>query len=41
MCEVAEQGGNYQEMQRSMFVRRNPYEYEQDSTDVPVSFDLA
>lgn len=41
MCEVAEQGGNYREMQRSMYVRRNPYEYEQDSTDVPVSFDLA
>ena len=41
MCVVAEQGGDVREMQRSMFNRRNPYEYEQDTTDIPVSFDLA
>lgn len=41
MCVVEEQGGDIREMQRSMYVRRNPYEYEQDTADVPVSFDLA
>lgn len=41
MCVVEEQGGDIREMQRSMFVRRNPYEYEQDTADEPVSFDLA
>lgn len=41
MCVVEEQGGDIREMQRSMYVRRNPYEYEQDTTDIPVSFDLA
>lgn len=41
MCVVEEQGGDIREMQRSMYVRRNPYDYEQDTTDIPVSFDLA
>lgn len=41
MCVVEEQGGDYRQMQREMFKRENPYTYEQDTTDIPVSFDLA
>lgn len=41
MCEVEEQGGDIREMQRTAFIQRNPYEYEQDTTEIPVGFDLA
>lgn len=41
MCEMEEQGGDIHEMQRTAFNRRDPYEYEQDTTEIPVGFDLA
>lgn len=41
MCVVEEQGGNFQEMQRSMYVRRDPYVYEEETTDIPTSFELS
>lgn len=41
MCVSEEQGGDHKRMAREMFNRRDPYEYEQNTTDVPVSFDLA
>jgi hypothetical protein len=28
-------------MQRDMFKRENPYTYEQDTTDIPLSFELS
>lgn len=41
MCVAEEQGGDIKEMQRSMFVRRDPYEYEEETTDIPLSFELS
>jgi hypothetical protein len=41
MCVVEEQGGDYKAMQRNMFNRENPYTYEQDTADIPVSFELS
>lgn len=39
MCVAEEQGTDIREMQRSMFVRKDPYEYE-DTTDIPSSFEM-
>lgn len=39
MCVADEQGTDIRDMQRNMFDRRDPYDYE-DSTDIPVGFEL-
>jgi hypothetical protein len=39
MCVADEQGTDIRDMERSMFDRRDPYDYE-DSTDIPVGFEL-
>lgn len=41
MCVVAEQGGNVAEMERSLFTRRNPYTYDEETADIPTSFELS
>lgn len=41
MCVVEEQGGDIQEMQRTMYVRRDPYLYDEDTADIPLSFELS
>ncbi len=41
MCVLEEQGGDVREMERSSFIRRNPYTYDTETTDIPVGFDLA
>lgn len=41
MCAVEEQGGDHRQMERNLYRRENPYTYQAESTDVPVSFDLA
>lgn len=41
MCVAEEQGGDIKEMQRTMYVRRDPYEYEEETTDIPLSFELS
>jgi len=41
MCVVEEQGGDISEMQRTMYVRRDPYLYEEETTDIPLSFELS
>jgi len=39
MCVADEQGTDIREMERSMFDRHDPYDYE-DTTDIPVGFEL-
>jgi hypothetical protein len=39
MCVADEQGTDIRDMERSMFDRRDPYDYE-DTTDIPVGFEL-
>jgi hypothetical protein len=41
MCVVEEQGGDIKEMQRTMYERRDPYLYEEESTEVLTSFELS
>lgn len=41
MCVVEEQGGDIKEMQRTMYARENPYAYEEETTDIPLSFELS
>ena len=40
MCVVEEQGGDIREMQRSMYTRQDPYEYAEETTDIPPSFEI-
>lgn len=40
MCVAKEQGGDIREMQRTMYVRQNPYTYDEETTDIPVSFEM-
>lgn len=41
MCVVEEQGGDIKSMQRDMYVKRDPYLYDEDTTDIPPSFELS
>lgn len=41
MCVVEEQGGDIKTMQRTMYVRHDPYEYEEETADIPSSFELS
>lgn len=42
MCVAEDQGGDIREMQRSMYVRENPYTYDEEhpTADIPVSFEI-
>lgn len=40
MCVAEEQGSDIKPMQRAMFVRKDPYAYAEDTTDVPASFEM-
>lgn len=40
MCVVEEQGGNIREMQRSMYVRQDPYAYDEETADEPLTFEM-
>lgn len=40
MCTAEEEGVDIREMQRLMYVRRDPYAYEKESTDEIVSFEM-
>lgn len=42
MCVVQDQGGDIREMQRSMYVRENPYTYDEENptADIPASFEI-
>lgn len=40
MCVAEEEGADISFMERSMFIRRDPYIYEEETTDEPVGFDL-
>jgi hypothetical protein len=39
MCVADEQGTDIRDMQQNMYVRQDPYDYE-DSTDIPVGFEM-
>jgi PD-(D/E)XK nuclease superfamily protein len=39
MCELDEEGGDIRPLERGMFIRRNPYDYE-DSTEELTSFEM-
>ena len=41
MCVVEEQGGDIKTMQQTMYVRENPYTYDEETTDIPTSFELS
>lgn len=43
MCVVEEQGGDYKSMQRNLFIRQNPYLYDEEhpTTETPASFELS
>jgi hypothetical protein len=41
MCVVEEQGGNIREMQRTMYRKENPYTYDEETADIPASFELS
>lgn len=41
MCVVEEQGGNITEMRKNLYVKRDPYLYDEDSADIPISFELS
>jgi PD-(D/E)XK nuclease superfamily len=41
MCVVEEQGGNVQTMKDTMYYRQNPYLYDEETTDIPASFELS
>lgn len=40
MCVVEEQGGDIRDMQRNMFVKRDPYEYDEETTADRPSFEM-
>lgn len=40
MCVVGEEGGNTRRMEETMFIRRDPYEYEEETTDEPPGFEF-
>lgn len=40
MCVAEEEGANIRLMERTMFIRRNPYEYEQETTDESPGFEF-
>jgi hypothetical protein len=41
MCVVEEQGGDIKTMQRTMYVKQNPYTYDEETADIPASFELS
>jgi hypothetical protein len=41
MCVVEEQGGDIATMRRTMYHKENPYTYLEDTTDIPLSFELS
>lgn len=41
MCVVEEQGGDIRTMQETMYVRADPYLYEEETADIPASFELS
>jgi hypothetical protein len=43
MCVVEEQGGRHEDMRRNLYVRQNPYLYDEEhpTTDIPASFELS
>lgn len=41
MCVAEEQGGDIDTMRQSMFIKQNPYTYDEESTDIPASFELS
>lgn len=41
MCVVEEQGGDIKTMQQTMYVRHDPYTYDEETTDIPASFELS
>lgn len=43
MCVVEEQGGDHESMRRNLFVRQNPYTYDEEhpTADIPASFELS
>jgi hypothetical protein len=40
MCVAEEQGADTRLMERTIYLRRDPYLYEEDTTDEPVSFEM-
>lgn len=40
MCVAEERGADIRMMERTMFFRRNPYEYEEDTADEVISFEM-
>ncbi len=40
MCKVEEDGGDIRTMEQTMYVRRNPYTYDEETADIPLSFEL-
>lgn len=40
MCVAEEHGADITMMERTMFFRQDPYEYEEDSADEPISFEM-
>lgn len=40
MCKVEDNGGDIRTMEQTMYVRRNPYTYDEDTADIPPSFEL-
>jgi hypothetical protein len=41
MCVAEEEGGNIKDMERMMFMRRDPYLYEEESTDERIGFEIS
>jgi hypothetical protein len=41
MCTAEDNGGDWREMGRSLYVRRNPYTYDEETADIPTSFELS
>lgn len=41
MCVGEEQGGDIRTMQRTMYTKQNPYTYDEETADIPASFELS
>ena len=40
MCVAEDQGGDIKQMQQTMYTRQNPYTYDEETTDIPPSFEM-
>jgi hypothetical protein len=41
MCQLEEEGADITDMQRALYIVQDPYQYDEETTDEPASFELA